>query len=55
MVGARMLTHPASPTSSLLIQHVAVSDTSGICNFRGSKKGELSFVPLPVGWALGES
>lgn len=46
---------PASPTRSLLIQQVTVSDTSGICNFRGSKKGELSFVLLPVGWALGQS
>lgn len=47
---------PASPTSSLLIQHVIVSDTSGICNFRGSKKGELFFCPTPrgmdPGWEL---
>lgn len=40
---ARTLTASASPTRSLLIQHVTVSDTSSICNFRGSKKGELSF------------
>ena len=32
---------PSPPTRSLLIQHVTVSDNSSICNFRGSKKGEL--------------
>lgn len=46
---------PSSPTRSLLIQQVTISDTSGICNSRGSKKGELLSVPLPGGWALGQS
>lgn len=41
MAGVGMLMGSASLTSSLLIQHVTVSDTSGICNFRGSKKGEV--------------
>lgn len=41
MVGARLLMYPTSPTRSLLIQHVMISDTAGICNLRGSKKGEL--------------
>lgn len=45
VAGARMLTGPASPTRSLLIQHVMVSDTSGICNLRGNKKGELLCLP----------
>lgn len=49
-----MLNGPCFPTSSLLIQHVTVSDTSGICNFRGSKKGELFFfVPPPRGMGPG--
>lgn len=54
MVGVGMLTDPASPTRSLLIQQVTVSDTSGICNFRGSKKGELVvFCPPPSGMGPG--
>lgn len=47
MVGVGTLIGSASSTSSLLIQHVTVSDTSGICNFRGSKKGEMG-----RGWDL---
>uniref|UniRef100_A0A8D1NX74 Semaphorin-4C n=1 Tax=Sus scrofa TaxID=9823 RepID=A0A8D1NX74_PIG len=39
---ARTLTASASSTRSLLIQHVTVSDTSSICNFRGSKKVRLT-------------
>uniref|UniRef100_A0A2K5CD89 Semaphorin-4C n=1 Tax=Aotus nancymaae TaxID=37293 RepID=A0A2K5CD89_AOTNA len=30
-------------SGSLLIQHVMISDTSGVCNLRGSKKGELLY------------
>ncbi|KAF4016047.1 hypothetical protein G4228_008088 [Cervus hanglu yarkandensis] len=35
-------------SGSLLIQHVTVSDTSNICNFRGSKKGELLLTPKNI-------
>lgn len=56
MMGTEMLIdQPSSPTRSLLIQQVRISDTSGICNFRGNKKGELPSVSLPAGWALGQS
>ena len=41
VAGPGTLMDPSPPTRSLLIQHVTVSDTSSICNFRGSKKGEL--------------
>lgn len=45
-----LLTDPACPTRSVLTQHVTLSDTSGICNLRGNKKGELSLLCLlPLG------